>query len=171
MKRPATSGTSHAAAADAEPTAKSGHDGRTPLLDVNVLIALAWPNHVHHAAAIAWFEAVPDRAFATAPITQAGFIRVSSNTRVVPQATTPQLAHAQLTAIAALPGHRFWPDGAALVASPHIAWERIGSAGRVTDAHLLAIALAHKGRLATFDRAITHLVPTGARRDAVLVIA
>ena len=28
----------------------------TALLDVNVLIALAWPNHVHHAAARAWFE-------------------------------------------------------------------------------------------------------------------
>ena len=24
------------------------------LLDVNVLIALAWPNHVHHAAAHTW---------------------------------------------------------------------------------------------------------------------
>ena len=27
----------------------------TALLDVNVLIALVWPNHVHHEAARAWF--------------------------------------------------------------------------------------------------------------------
>jgi predicted nucleic acid-binding protein len=26
------------------------------LLDVNVLIALAWPNHVHHDLAQTWFE-------------------------------------------------------------------------------------------------------------------
>jgi predicted nucleic acid-binding protein len=25
------------------------------LLDVNVLLALAWPNHVHHAASRTWF--------------------------------------------------------------------------------------------------------------------
>lgn len=25
------------------------------LLDVNVLVALAWPNHVHHEAVQAWF--------------------------------------------------------------------------------------------------------------------
>jgi predicted nucleic acid-binding protein len=27
------------------------------LLDVNVLVAFAWPNHVHHAAAQHWFDA------------------------------------------------------------------------------------------------------------------
>jgi predicted nucleic acid-binding protein len=26
------------------------------LLDVNLLIALAWPNHVHHTSARAWFS-------------------------------------------------------------------------------------------------------------------
>jgi hypothetical protein len=27
------------------------------LLDVNVLVAFAWPNHVHHSAAQHWFDA------------------------------------------------------------------------------------------------------------------
>ena len=27
------------------------------LLDVNVLVALAWPNHVHHTQAHRWFSA------------------------------------------------------------------------------------------------------------------
>ena len=26
------------------------------LVDVNVLVALAWPNHVHHGATRSWFE-------------------------------------------------------------------------------------------------------------------
>lgn len=29
---------------------------RVALLDVNVLIALAWPTHIHHEAAHAWFN-------------------------------------------------------------------------------------------------------------------
>jgi len=27
------------------------------LLDINVLLALAWPNHVHHGPALTWFAA------------------------------------------------------------------------------------------------------------------
>ena len=49
------------------------------LLDVNVLVALAWPNHVHHVAARAWFNDVGQKRFATCPVTQSGFVRVSSN--------------------------------------------------------------------------------------------
>ncbi len=35
------------------------------LLDVNVLVALAWPNHAHHGAAIAWFTQVCKEGLAT----------------------------------------------------------------------------------------------------------
>jgi hypothetical protein len=141
------------------------------LLDVNVLIALAWPNHVHHPAASAWFAAISERRFATAPLTQAGFVRVSSNARLMPDAQTPQAAHVALCAITALPGHTFWADDRTLAASARIAWDRIGSAARVTDAHLLAIALRHRGCLATFDRALANLIPPGAPRDSVLLLS
>ena len=39
------------------------------LLDVNLLIALAWPNHVHHAPAHRWFSETGRKAWATCPIT------------------------------------------------------------------------------------------------------
>lgn len=145
-------------------------DAKVPLLDVNVLIALAWPNHVHHPAATAWFTGIPDRKFATAPVTQSGFVRVSSCARLTPQAQTPQGAHVALCAITALVGHVFWTDDKTLAASAHVAWDRIGSAARVTDAHLLAIALCHQGCLATFDRALVNLIPGGAPRGAVLLL-
>jgi uncharacterized protein len=161
MMRRSGSGASRAADADA----------KVPLLDVNVLIALAWPNHVHHPAAAAWFAAIPSRRYATTPVTQAGFVRVSSHARLTPEAQTPQAAHATLCAITALPGHVFWADDKTLAASAQIAWDRIGSAARVTDAHLLAIALCHRGCLATFDRAIVNLIPAGAPRDAVLLLS
>ena len=153
------------------PSRAADAGAKVPLLDVNVLIALAWPNHVHHPAATAWFAAIPNRKFATAPVTEAGFVRVSSNARLTPQARTPQAAHVALCAITALPGHVFWVDDKTLAASVHIAWDRIGSAARVTDAHLLAIALGHRACLATFDRALVNLIPAGAPRDAVLLLS
>ncbi len=154
-----------------------GAGGKTPtrveaatLLDVNVLIALAWPNHVHHRAAHTWFGDVGKRRFATCPVTQSGFLRVSSNKRAIVDAVTPREACAILRRITALPGHVFWADDIDLASSAHIAWERLGSHAQVTDAHLLALALRQGGKLATFDRELRHLAPA-ADRTVLLVPA
>lgn len=48
------------------------------LLDVNLLVALAFPAHVSHEAAHSWFHQEPDRLWATCHLTQAGFLRNSS---------------------------------------------------------------------------------------------
>ena len=45
------------------------------LLDVNFLLACAWSGHADHARANRWLNSVPQ--FATAPVTQMGFLRVS----------------------------------------------------------------------------------------------
>lgn len=55
----------------------------------------------------------------------------------------------------ALPGHRFWPDSVSLIGSGEIDPARILSHGQVTDTYLLALARAHDGRLATFDRKLS----------------
>ena len=47
------------------------------LLDVNVLLALAWPTHVHHLAAHRWFAENHDAGWATCPLTQLGFVRLA----------------------------------------------------------------------------------------------
>ena len=79
------------------------------LLDVNVLLALAWPNHVHHAAAHRWFADNRAEGWATCPLTQLGFARLAMQPAVV---KIPILfgdvmeALAQMTANRA---HRFWP--------------------------------------------------------------
>jgi predicted nucleic acid-binding protein len=49
----------------------------TRLLDVNLLMALLWENHEHHPQARSWFKGVS--AFATCPVVQLGFARVSSH--------------------------------------------------------------------------------------------
>ena len=87
----------------------------TPLLDVNVLVALAWPTHVHHHRAAAWFADHVPAAWATAPITQAGLIRSRRTGRSFrmpgPRAKRPPCC-APLTD---LTGHMLWPDDVDLV--------------------------------------------------------
>jgi predicted nucleic acid-binding protein len=43
------------------------------LLDVNLLVALAWPNHVHHQVALSWFQKNQASGWATCPVTQSGY--------------------------------------------------------------------------------------------------
>jgi toxin-antitoxin system PIN domain toxin len=140
------------------------------LLDVNVLVALAWPNHIHHIAAHAWFDEVGRDGFATCSVTQSGFVRVSSNKRATPDARSPREAADLLQRITALPNHVFWTDDVEIANSKDIAWERLGHHAQVTDAHLLALALRRGGWLATFDRTLADLAPEGAA-EHVLVLA
>lgn len=123
------------------------------LLDVNVLIALAWPNHVHHNAARRWFEASSSDGWATTPVTELGFVRVSSNKKVIPEAATPGAALDVLQSLCGLPGHEFWPDDTRLI-DPPFAIDRMGTHHQLTDVHLAALAASRKGRLVTFDKGI-----------------
>ena len=47
------------------------------LLDVNVLIALTWPNYVHHEAAQSWFTNARTIEWATCSLTEAVFVCIS----------------------------------------------------------------------------------------------
>jgi toxin-antitoxin system PIN domain toxin len=55
----------------------------TYLADVNVLVALAVIGHTHHATASAWFEDSKDDEVALCRFTQAGFLRLLTNQRVM----------------------------------------------------------------------------------------
>jgi toxin-antitoxin system PIN domain toxin len=127
------------------------------LLDTNVLIALAWPNHVHHKEATDWFLRKAAAGFRTCPITQTGFVRISSNPSFTPAAVSPADALALLDRITRLPGHDFWPDDLA-AAEAFAAGPLLGTHRQVTDVYLLALAAAHDGILATLDRGIAALV-------------
>ncbi|WP_419945078.1 TA system VapC family ribonuclease toxin [Candidatus Poriferisodalis sp.] len=135
----------------------------TPLLDVNLLVALAWPTHTHHAAAVDWFTSLHGAPWATTPLVQLGFIRVSSNRRVLPDARSPHEAASVMRALAAVDGHEFWIDDVdpsqALSGGP----ERLTGYRQVTDAHLIALAERHGGCVATFDRAMASLADNESR--------
>lgn len=126
------------------------------LLDTNVLIALAWPNHVHHREAVEWFRDRAANAFRTCPITQTGFVRISSNPAFTAGAVTPREALALLRRITSLPGHDFWPDDLS-VAAAFDETAPLATHRQVTDGYLLALAASHGGILATLDRGIAPL--------------
>lgn len=128
------------------------------LLDVNVLVALAWPNHIHHARALDWFRAAREHGWATCPLTESGFVRVSSNSRAIPDARTPQEAIALLRRLRAIGGHTFWTDEVSAAEDGPGPFDRVVGYRQVTDAHLISLSLQRGGGLATFDQAIVSLV-------------
>jgi uncharacterized protein len=133
------------------------------LLDVNVLLALAWPNHQFHAPARTWFVAEAPRGWSTCAITQLGFVRLSSNPRFTPLAKTPAEALALLEQLIATPRHRYL-DGVPAPAAPPFRdlATRLMGPNQVTDAFLLATALHHGVPLVTFDARLRHLDSGGS---------
>ncbi len=138
------------------------------LLDVNVLVALAWPNHVHHQATRDWFRTQRPLGWATCPTTQHGFMRVSSNRRVTPEARSPQEAAILLRRLTSLEGHVFWPEDSTLLEEKWVTLDRIRTHTQITDAQLLTLALSRSGCLATFDRGISRLVPDHVEPERAL---
>jgi toxin-antitoxin system PIN domain toxin len=140
----------------------------TDLLDVNVLVSLAWPNHVHHAAAHNWFGQRRQRRWATTPVTESAFVRVSANRSAIATAVSPAEALTMLARIRDVPGRVFLPDDVELVVAEHVDPARVVTSHLVTDAHLLAVARRHEARLATFDRGVAAMAGANAA-DVVLV--
>ena len=123
------------------------------LLDVNVLIALIDPAHVQHDQAHQWFAESGHKAWATCPLTQNGVLRIVGNTRYPNSPGTPAAVAELMARFLALPGHKFWPDDVTLLGS-RVHAARLLDSGQVTDSYLLALAAAHGGKLATFDRSL-----------------
>lgn len=140
------------------------------LLDVNLLIALAWPTHVHHEPAHRWFRKHAGEGWATCPMTQVGFVRISSNPSIIPAAVPAPAALEALRGFVASPQHVFWPDDLSLADRgfpPGI----LAGHRQVTDAYLVSLAIRHGGRLATLDRSVAALLPSGSpHRDAVALV-
>lgn len=134
------------------------------LLDINVLIALAWPSHVHHDLAQRWFAARRAAGFSTCPLTQLAFVRISSNPAFTPEAVSPRQALDLLERITSLPEHAFWLDE--LPVNRAMDQQHAIMAHRqITDAYLLELARTHGATLATLDRGV--LLLAGATPELV----
>ncbi len=101
-----------------------------------------------------WFAQNRATGWATCPITESGFVRVSSNGKAMPSAIGVGAARAVLSALRAVDGHRFLFDDVSITDGdvPPIVGHR-----QVTDAHLLALARRRGARLVTFDAGVLAL--------------
>lgn len=123
------------------------------LLDVSLLLALMDSDHIHHQPALAWWDKNQQFGWASCPLTQNGFIRISSQ-RSYAGYRTPVNAIEQLRRQTGLPNHEFWPDDVSLADNNLFDRNRILGPKQLTDIYLLGLAAKHGGRLATFDRTI-----------------
>lgn len=138
------------------------------LLDVNVLMAMSWTDHVHNRAARRWFLRNRARGWATCPMTQAALVRLS----VQPPITGARVSVAQ--AIETLedhcrdPYHRFFPQTPGLNEILPEIRQRIAGHQQITDAILLDLAIRNGGSLATLDRRIQSLLPAGSSHQSAI---
>ena len=125
------------------------------LLDVNLLVAWGWEDHIDHDRTAKWIATarlLRGTKLLTSAIPQLGFVRVSV------QRTGGRLALSEAAEV--LAGmidslgtiHAFVPDNIDSTTWP--SWCQ--SASRSTGAHLLSVASAHKAKLATLDTGIPH---------------
>ncbi len=121
----------------------------THLLDGNVLVALAVPDHVHHGAADRWWGTRAEPSFATCPITQGTLLRVA-----MMQGRSVAQGQRMLARICAQPGHEFWPDD---VGYAEATMHGVLGHRQVTDAYLAELARRRGARLATLDAGLATL--------------
>jgi len=141
------------------------------LLDINLLLALAWPTHPQHNAAHRWLSGISTAdSWATCPITQCGFVRISSNPKFTPDALAPAAAIVLLETIVKQPAHTFWQDDVAITDSIHMPRKALQGHRQITDAYLFALSKSRGGKLATLDQGIASLAATQTELEAIVVV-
>ncbi len=123
------------------------------LLDVNVLLAMSDPMHIHHEAAHRWFAARGERAWATCPLTENGFVRIASHPNYPNRPGEVPVVLGILRQFCTVPDHEFWPEDVSIrtLLKP----EALVSHSQITDIFLLGLAVHKGGKLATLDQRIT----------------
>ena len=138
------------------------------LLDVNVLVALFDPVHVHHDIAHDWFGDNRDDGWATCPLTENGFLRTANVARreFVP---VPELVD-HLHTFRSTRGHHFWVDDLSLVDRQLFHVPVMHGRRQLTDIYLLGLAVKQQARLVTFDQRIPLAAVKGARAENLVVL-
>ena len=139
------------------------------LLDLNVLMALTDEEHVHFRKAQEWCDSIERAEWGLCPLTEAGFVRLTTNPATGPVLRSCQEANAFLESLATRPGYRFWPitDRWGVLTAPFAS--RIAGHQQVTDAYLLGMAIKENGVLVTFDRGIRYMAGAEFSQNVLLL--
>jgi toxin-antitoxin system PIN domain toxin len=120
------------------------------LLDINVLLALCDPLHVHYEAAHRWFAQEGRRSWATCPLTENGFVRIASHPQYPNRPGDVLAVLAILRRFCKAKEHQFWSEDLSI--RDLLRTEVLLTSAQVTDVYLLGLAVHRGGRLATLDQ-------------------
>jgi predicted nucleic acid-binding protein len=139
------------------------------LLDVNVLVAMRYTTHVHHARAECWFDDFdrchPFDRLATCSITEIGFVRVAVGKRVS-LAKTVAAAREDLARLKEDWLTMFLGDP---LGADHLPpW--VTRSKHVTDGHLLTLAKGWGGQLVTLDSGIPGAILIPKESDGPMMV-
>ena len=144
---------------------------RVALLDVNVLVALFDPDHIHHDLAHDWFVDHRAQGWATCPLTENGFVRVLASPTYGSVVARPAELVDRLRRFCGSGQHQFWPDAVSLTDETLFNPAFMAGHRQVTDIYLLGLAKKKGGCLATFDRTVPLKAVRGGGPGLLAVIA
>lgn len=142
---------------------------RKHLLDLNVLIALVDSAHQHYQKAQDWFISSGKYHWGLCPLTEAGFLRVTTNPVYRPK---PRTFGEAITILQALKGHTnywYWEIDKSWVELTAPFAAQIRGHQQVTDAYLLGLAIQQKGVLVTFDKGVQYMAGVEFSRNVLLL--
>jgi len=134
----------------------------TYLFDINLLLALTDPMHIHHELSHQWFAENGKQAWATCPLTENGFVRIASHPNYPNRPGDVPAVLSILRQVCETPGHHLWTEDLSIleILEP----EAIITHAQITDVYLLGLAVSKQGKLATLDRRIPVDVVRGGPR-------
>ena len=127
------------------------------LLDLNVLIALTDPEHKHHEMARNWFTSSSRERLGICPLTEAGFLRVTTNSAFHPGPRTLEQAIAILQVLKGRDDYWYCPIDESWVTHTARFASRVRGHQQVSDAYLLGLAMKENCMLVTFDKGIKYM--------------
>jgi hypothetical protein len=137
------------------------------LLDINLLLALTDPMHVHHEHAHSWFDKKGQQAWATCPLIENGFVRIASHPNYPNRPGDVPAVLSILRQLCEAKGHHFWSEDLSIldILTP----DSIITHAQITDVYLLGLAAHNKGKLATLDLRIPVDAVRGGRQALELI--
>ena len=142
---------------------------RNYLLDLNVLIALVDSGHQHYQKAQDWFISSGKDHVGLCPLTEAGFLRITTNPAYRPAPHTIEEAIAILQVLKGHPRFGFWEIKESWVDLTARFALRISGHRQVTDAYLLGLAIKAGGVLVTFDKSILYMAGAEFRQNVLVL--
>ena len=118
----------------------------TYLLDVYIMLAVIWDNHSLHQRA---FDGIKGKTIAVCPLTELGFIRISTNPKATINAPMDKTRELWQRFIQERNARRIPDDLPALESRP-------AKSDEVTDCYLAELAARHHMKFATMDGRLKH---------------